>query len=71
MLKMQNIDMVTRLGFIIEKLSKAGDYAIANELSEIQIKLTEDRSKGWNEGFNIGYGLALRSNQIKERIAKI
>ena len=67
---MENIDMVTRLGFVIEKLNRAGDYSIANELSEIQIKLTEDRSKGWNEGFNIGYGLALRSNELKEYAAR-
>jgi hypothetical protein len=68
---MGNIDMVNRLGFIIEKLNKAGDYSIANELSEIQINLTEERSKEWNAGFNVGYGLALRNNTIRERIAKL
>lgn len=68
---LENIDLVTRLGFIIEKLSKAGDYAIANELSTIQIRLTEERSKGWNDGFNTGYGLAVRKNELTEGIGKL
>jgi hypothetical protein len=63
---MTNIDMVTRLGFIIEQLTKAEDYSVANELSHIQMNLIEERSKAWNDGFNTGYGLALRANDLRK-----
>ena len=67
---MENIDMITRLGYVIEQLNKAGDYAMANELSHVQINLTEERSKGWNEGFNVGFGLANKQNKMSKNAAK-
>jgi hypothetical protein len=63
---MQNIDMVTRLGFIIEQATKAEDFKLANELSFIQLDLIEERSKAWNEGFNTGYGLQVRRKELKQ-----
>lgn len=63
---MTNIDMVTRLGFIIEQATKAEDYKLANELSYIQLELIEERSRAWDEGFNTGYGLKVREQQFKK-----
>lgn len=68
---MGNIEVLTRLSFIIEQLSRAGDYNIANELMLIQLELIEERSKGWNEGFNTGYGLARRKEELTKGIAKL
>jgi hypothetical protein len=58
--------MVTRLGFIIEQATKAGDYQLANELSYIQLDLIEERSRAWNEGFDIGYSLKSRRRELKK-----
>jgi hypothetical protein len=66
MLGMKNIDMVTRLGFIIEQATRAEDYKLANELSYIQLDLIEERSRAWNEGFDTGYALSVRRKQLKQ-----
>lgn len=65
MLGMKNIDMVTRLGFIIEQATRAEDFKLANELSYIQLDLIEERTRAWNEGFNMGYGLSVREKELK------
>jgi hypothetical protein len=65
MLELKNIDMVTRLGFVIEQATKAEDFKLANELSLIQLDLIEERSRAWDEGFNTGYGLKVRRQELK------
>ena len=59
-------DLATKLGLVIDKLTNREEYGIANELIYIKLALIEERSKEWNEGFNTGYGLALRSNELRE-----
>jgi hypothetical protein len=71
MFGMMNIDMVTRLGFIIEQATKAEDYKLANELSYIQLDLIEERTRAWNEGFNTGYGLQVRRKQMKQIMEQV
>lgn len=66
MFGMKNIDMVTRLGFIIEQATKAEDYKLANELSYIQLELIEERTRAWDEGFNTGFGLKNREQELKK-----
>ncbi len=68
---MNNIDMVTRLGFIIEQATKAEDYKLANELSYIQLDLIEERSRAWDEGFNAGYNMQVKRRQIKDIVKSI
>lgn len=63
---MKNIDMVTRLGFIIEQATRAEDYKLANELSLIQLDLIEERSRAWNEGFDTGFSLKKRQQELKK-----
>lgn len=63
---MKNIDMVTRLGFIIEQAERANDLKLANELSYIQIDLIEERTKAWNEGFDTGFALKSRQRELKQ-----
>jgi hypothetical protein len=63
---MKNIDMVTRLGFIIEQATKAEDFKLANELSYIQLDLIEERSRAWDEGFNVGFSLQVRRQELKK-----
>lgn len=63
---MKNIDMVTRLGFVIEQATKAEDYKLANELSLIQLDLIEERSRAWHEGFDTGWSLKVREQEFKK-----
>ena len=62
---MTNIDAITKLGFVIEKLTQAEEYSLAKELSFIQLELIEDRSKEWNRGYDAGNELAIKEIELR------
>jgi hypothetical protein len=62
---MTNIEAMTKLDFVIEKLTQAEEFGLAKELSEIQIQLIDERSKEWNKGYDAGRGLALREIELR------
>lgn len=62
---MTNIDAITKMSFVIERLTQAEEYSLARELSEIQLELIEERSKEWENGYDVGNGLAKREIEIR------
>lgn len=66
---MTNVDAITKLGFVIEKLTQAEEHSLAKELSFIQLELIEDRSKEWDKGYDVGHGLAIREIELRRNRA--
>lgn len=65
---MYNIDLVTRLGYMIEQARKADNQELAKALGFLQLDLIEERQKEWQKGFNQGYMLGTQKAELTDAL---
>lgn len=67
MLGMNNVDLVTRLSWMIEQAKKGDNMKLANALVLLQMEVINERSREWDKGYNTGYALGVKELRLRDR----
>lgn len=62
---MNNIDLVTRLGWMIEQAKKDDNQKLASTLGHLQLAVIEERSREWEKGFDAGHRLGVKEARLR------
>jgi hypothetical protein len=65
---MKNVDLVSRLGQMIEQAQDSGEIKTANALSYFQLEVIEERQKAWEKGYNYGYQMGIQESELKKSV---
>lgn len=62
---MEDINLTEKINQLITLAEEAEEFELAKALSYLQVEIIEERTRLWEEGYQIGYSLAMREFELR------